>query len=113
MDARSERRLVTALFIDVVGSTDVTMRVGPEVMRRRLAEAFSQMATRITELGGTVENYAGDSIFAIFGAPTARIDDSARALRAAVGCAEWSSGAGAQSPALGQLAIRIGIEAGE
>jgi class 3 adenylate cyclase/tetratricopeptide (TPR) repeat protein len=109
MDLRSERRVVTALFIDVVGSTDLMMRVGTEVMRRRLADAFAQMSARIAEHGGTVENYAGDAIFAIFGAPTARTDDPERALRAAHACAEWSrAGLGDD-----RLSIRVGIETGE
>src|SRR5687768_17569967 len=109
MEAQSEWRVITALFIDVVGSTDLMMRLGPEVMRRRLADAFEQISARITEHGGTVENYAGDAVFAIFGAPTAHVDDPIRALRAAQACAEWSS------DALGKdrLSIRAGIETGE
>lgn len=109
MDLRSERRVVTALFVDIVGSTDLMMRLGPEVMRRRLADSFAQMSARIAEHGGTVENYAGDAIFAIFGAPAARTDDPERALRAAHACAEWSrAGLGDE-----RLSIRVGIETGE
>jgi len=47
MDARSERRLVTCLFIDVVGSTDATVKLGPERMQRLLRDAFAQMSTTI------------------------------------------------------------------
>lgn len=78
MDVHSERRVVTCLFIDVVGSTDLMIRVGPEVMRRRLADAFGQMSATIAAHGGTVESYVGDAIFALFGAPTAHIDDPER-----------------------------------
>jgi class 3 adenylate cyclase/tetratricopeptide (TPR) repeat protein len=109
MEVLTERRVITALFIDVVGSTDLMMRVGPEVMRRRLADAFSQMGTRIAEHGGTVENYGGDSVFAIFGAPTARVDDAERALRAGQACADWSAATLAEQ----QLSVRVGIETGE
>ena len=109
MDARSERRVVTALFIDVVGSTDVMMRVGPEVMRRRLSDAFAHMSGRIAQHGGTVENYSGDAIFAIFGAPTARVDDALRALRAARDCVDWSDGASGDE----RLSVRAGIETGQ
>lgn len=109
MDVRSERRIVTCVFVDVVGSTDMMMRVGPEVMRRRLAEAFEQMSARIRGQGGTVENYVGDAIFALFGAPTAHVDDAERALRAAEACASWSS----QALTTDRLAIRVGIETGE
>jgi class 3 adenylate cyclase/tetratricopeptide (TPR) repeat protein len=109
MDAHSERRVITALFIDVVGSTDLMMRVGPEVMRRRLADAFDQMSSRIAEHGGTVENYVGDAVVAIFGAPSAHIDDPERALHAAHACAQWST------DVLGKdrFSIRAGIETGE
>ncbi len=109
MDVRSERRIVTALFIDVVGSTDLMVRLGPEVMRRRLADAFAHMSARITEHGGTVESYAGDAVYAIFGAPTARVDDPERALRAGRACAEWAAGGLGDD----RLAVRIGIETGE
>lgn len=109
MDAYSERRVVTCLFIDVVGSTDLMMRLGPELMRRRLSDAFDQMSARIAEHGGTVENYVGDAIFALFGAPTAHVDDPERALRAARACSDWSSDALAAD----RLAIRVGIETGE
>ena len=109
MDVRSERRIVTCLFIDVVGSTDLMMRLGPEVMRRRLADAFDQMSATIVEHGGTVENFAGDAIFSIFGAPTAHVDDPLRALRAAHACAEWS----AKALGTDRLSIRVGIETGD
>src|SRR5205809_3853350 len=109
MDAQTERRVVTCLFIDVVGSTDLMMGVGPEVMRRRLGVAFDEMSARIEEQGGTVEKFVGDAIFAIFGAPTAHVDDPERALRAAVACREWSTEALSHD----RLAIRVGVEMGE
>ena len=109
MDGQSERRVITALFIDVVGSTDLMMRLGPEVMRRRLADAFEQMSSRIAEHGGTVENYSGDAVFAIFGAPTAHVDDPQRALRAARACVDWSD----EGLAHDRLGVRVGVESGE
>jgi class 3 adenylate cyclase/tetratricopeptide (TPR) repeat protein len=110
MDLRSERRLVTCLFIDVVGSTDATVRLGPERMQRLLRDAFAEMSTTITDHGGTVEKYVGDAIFALFGAPVAHADDAERALRAADACARWSS---ASAAAAARLAVRVGIETGE
>lgn len=110
MDAHSERRLVTCLFVDVVGSTDATVRLGPERMRRLLADAFAEMSAAITDHGGTIEKYVGDAIFALFGAPVAHADDAERALRAADACARWSSAAATSTA---RLAIRVGIETGE
>jgi class 3 adenylate cyclase/tetratricopeptide (TPR) repeat protein len=109
MDAHTERRVVTAVFIDVVGSTDVLVGVGPEVMRRRLGVAFEEMSARIEEYGGTVEKFVGDAIFAIFGAPAAHVDDPQRALRAALACRDWST----EAIAPDRLAIRVGLETGE
>jgi len=110
MDVRSERRLVSCLFIDVVGSTDATVRLGPERMQRLLRDAFAEMSATITDHGGTIETYVGDAIFALFGAPVARADDAERALRAAEACARWSS---APAAATARLAVRVGIETGE
>ncbi|MBA3687702.1 MAG: AAA family ATPase [Chloroflexi bacterium] len=110
MDVRSERRLVTCLFIDVVGSTDATVRLGPERMQRLLRDAFAEMSTTISQYGGTIETYVGDAIFALFGAPVAQADDAERALRAADACTRWSS---APAAAGARLAVRVGIETGE
>jgi class 3 adenylate cyclase/tetratricopeptide (TPR) repeat protein len=110
MDAHAERRLVTCLFIDVVGSTDATVRLGPERMQRLLSEAFGEMSATITNHGGTVEKYVGDAIFALFGAPVAHADDAERALRAAEACARWSSAPTASGARLG---VRVGVETGE
>jgi len=110
MDAHTERRLVTCLFVDVVGSTEATVRLGPERMQRLLGDAFAEMSAIITDHGGTIEKYVGDAIFALFGAMVAHADDAARALRAADACARWSS---APAPASARLAIRVGIDTGE
>jgi class 3 adenylate cyclase/tetratricopeptide (TPR) repeat protein len=110
MDVRSERRLVTCLFVDVVGSTDVTARLGPERMQRLLRDAFAEMSATIADHGGTIETYVGDAIFALFGAPTAHADDAERALRAAEACASWSA---APTALNARLAVRIGLETGE
>jgi class 3 adenylate cyclase/tetratricopeptide (TPR) repeat protein len=116
MPAQSERRLVTCLFIDVVGSTDATVRHGPERMQRLLGDAFAEMSATIAEHGGTVEKYVGDAIFALFGAPVTHADDAERALRAAEACARWSSAvpaAGTPATSAVRLAVRVGIETGE
>ena len=73
MDAHSELRLVTCLFVDVVGSTDATVRLGPKRIQRLLGDAFKAMSAEITEHGGTVEKYVGDAIFALFGATVPRV----------------------------------------
>src|SRR3954468_22939597 len=91
MERHSELRLVTSLFIDVVGSTDATVRLGPERMQRLLADAFRELSATITAHGGVVEKYIGDAILGTFGIPISRSDDAERALRAADAAAQWAS----------------------
>jgi len=110
VDTRREIRLVTCLFIDVVGSTDATVRLGPERMERLLGEAFKEMSATITAHGGVVEKYAGDAILALFGAPISHADDTERALRAADACVRWSP---ASASSAAGLAVRAGVETGE
>src|ERR1700704_3993617 len=110
MNAPSELRLVTCLFVDLVGSTDVTVRLWPGRMQRLLRDVFAEMSATITDHGGTIEKYVGDAIFALFGAPVAHADDAERALRAAAACVRWSS---APTMSMARLAVRVGIETGE
>jgi class 3 adenylate cyclase/tetratricopeptide (TPR) repeat protein len=110
VDTRREIRLVTCLFIDVVGSTDATVRLGPERMQRLLGEAFNEMSAIITAYGGVVEKYVGDAILALFGAPISHADDTERALRAADACVRWSP---ASASSAAGLAVRAGVETGE
>ncbi len=110
MIRHEERRLIACLFIDVVGSTELTMRVGPERMKSALGAAFDQIRQLIEREGGTVEKYIGDEIYALFGAPVAHDDDPARALRAADAARRWAS---AQRDPTMPFDIRVGIETGE
>ncbi|HEX6655116.1 MAG TPA: adenylate/guanylate cyclase domain-containing protein, partial [Candidatus Limnocylindria bacterium] len=109
MEARSEIRLVTCLFVDVVGSTDAMMELGPERMQRLLRNAFTEISGIVAAQGGVVEKYVGDAILAIFGLPTSHADDAERALRAADACVRWSSASAASGAA---LAVRAGVETG-
>jgi len=87
---QEERRLVTCLFIDVVGSTELTVSLGPERLKAALDGVFSDLRALIERQGGTVEKYVGDAIYAIFGSPVAHSDDPLRALRAAAGARDWA-----------------------
>jgi class 3 adenylate cyclase len=109
IEAHSELRLVTSLFIDVVGSTDATVRLGPERMRRLLSDAFAELSGTIKAHGGVIEKYIGDAILGTFGIPVSHPDDAEQALRAADAAARWSAGWAAS----GGLSIRAGLETGE
>ncbi|MEP6680007.1 MAG: adenylate/guanylate cyclase domain-containing protein [Chloroflexota bacterium] len=108
-DRPVERRLITSLFLDIVGSTELMMRLPGERLKRTLDEAFAQLSEVIGAHGGTVEKYIGDAVFAVFGVPTAHADDPIRALRAADACAHWAE---EQQGATVPLAVRIGVETG-
>ena len=99
-----ERKLATALFVDLVDSTVLVSTTDPEVVRRRITGFFDRARGHIEAFGGTVEKYAGDAVVAVFGVPTAHEDDAERAVRAAVAIVETGNA---------DLPVRIGIEAGE
>jgi class 3 adenylate cyclase len=80
-----ERKPVTVLFADLVGSTELATRHDPEQLRAMLAAFFDEMREQIQAFGGSVEKYAGDAIMAVFGVPRVNEDDAERAVRAALG----------------------------
>ena len=104
----AERKLVTVLFADLVGSTALADDEDPERVRARLDVFYDAMAEEITRAGGTVEKFAGDAVMAVFGAPTAHEDHAERALHAALAMqhrlAEMFGG---------ELALRVGVNTGE
>lgn len=84
MAATEERKLVTVLFADLAGSTEMAVSLDPEAHRALLSAFFQEMAQQIRAFGGTVEKYAGDAIMAVFGVPDVHEDDAERAVRAAL-----------------------------
>lgn len=106
-----ERRVVSVLFADLVGSTALGQRLDPETMRRLVGEYFAAMREELQKHGGTVEKFIGDAVMAVFGVPAAHEDDPERAVRAALAMQHRM---GALNAALGaDLRIRIGISTGE
>ena len=81
-DMREERRVVTALFADIVGSTPLGERLDPEDLKLIVADAIARMIGAVEAFGGTVKDLAGDGVLALFGAPVAHEDDVERAIRA-------------------------------
>jgi predicted ATPase/class 3 adenylate cyclase len=81
-----ERRQLTVLFVDMVGSTDLSYRLDPEDLREVLVEYQSAIATAVQRYGGYVAKYSGDGVLAYFCWPQAREDQAERAVRAGLGC---------------------------
>jgi class 3 adenylate cyclase/tetratricopeptide (TPR) repeat protein len=79
-----ERKLVTVLFADAIGSTSLGDRLDPERLRTVLDAYFAAMAAAVDAWGGTVEKFIGDAVMAVFGVPAVREDDAERALNAAI-----------------------------
>ncbi len=87
-DARNvtgERRVISVLFCDVVGSTSLAARFDPEEWAEIMNEAFRLMIGPIEEYGGMVARLMGDGVLAFFGAPVAHEDDPQRAVLAGLG----------------------------
>jgi len=82
--AVEERKLVTVLFADLVGSTALGESTDPERMRVVLDRFYDAMAAEIERVGGTIEKFVGDAVMAAFGAPIAHEDHAERALAAAL-----------------------------
>src|SRR5438093_12619386 len=76
-----ELRPVTALFADVVGSTSLGERLGPDEVKALVGECVTRMSRAVEEFGGVVQAFMGDGICAYFGVPTAHEDDPERAAR--------------------------------
>src|SRR5215468_2923830 len=81
---REERKVVTILFTDLVGSTAQAEGLDPEDVRATLSSYYAQLRTELERHGGTVEKFIGDAVMAVFGAPVAHEDDPERAVRAAL-----------------------------
>ncbi len=81
---RQTRKVVTALFCDVAGSTALGEELDPEVLRGVMNDYFREIRAVIERHGGTVEKFIGDAVMAVFGIPRVREDDALRAVRAAV-----------------------------
>src|ERR1700759_311995 len=102
---REQRKTVTVLFCDVVGSTALGESTDPEALRAILARYFERMKGVVEAHGGVVEKFIGDAVMAVFGIPAAHEDAALRARRAAL----EMQGA---FPGLG-LEGRIGVATGE
>ena len=106
----AERRQVTVMFCDLVGSTALAARLDPEDMRTVMSAYHTCLAKVIGVHVGIVAQYLGDGVLAYFGYPHAHEDDAAQAVRA--GLALVNAVADLKTDCVAQLRVRVGIATG-
>jgi class 3 adenylate cyclase/tetratricopeptide (TPR) repeat protein len=107
-EPQAERRRLTVMFCDLVGSTALAARLDPEDLREVIGTYHGCVAQTVARFDGFVAKYMGDGVLAYFGYPQAHEDDAERAVRTGLALIE----AVGRLQALDQLHVRIGIETG-
>ena len=105
---RAERRQVTVMFSDLVGSTALSARMDPEDLREVISAYQKCVAETVSRFGGFVAKYMGDGVLIYFGYPQAHEDDAERAVRAGLELVAAVSGLKTHAP----LQTRVGIATG-
>jgi class 3 adenylate cyclase len=104
----AERRQVTVMFSDLVGSTALSARMDPEDLREVIAAYQKCVAATVQRFGGFVAKYMGDGVLVYFGYPQAHEDDAERAVRAGLELIQAVGGLKSSAP----LQTRVGIATG-
>jgi class 3 adenylate cyclase len=110
----AERRPITVMFCDLVGSTSLAARLDAEDWRNLVGSYLDAASAAVTSLGGHVLKKLGDGLMALFGYPQAQENDGERAVRAALAIQLALADLNARSAATGapELAARIGLDSG-
>src|SRR5262245_23446808 len=112
LGSREERRVVSVLFVDLVGFTSRAEQLDPEDVRAMLSRYHDRARTEMERFGGVVEKFIGDAVMALFGAPVAFGDDAERAVRAALSVRDAIAEMDAADPEV-DLQVRAGVNTGE
>ena len=105
-----ERKVVSVLFVDLVGFTNRSDRADPEDVRATLRPYHERVKADIERFGGTVEKFIGDAVMAVFGAPVAHEDDAERAVRSGLRILETIEELRQEGL---ELAVRAAVTTGE
>ncbi len=100
-----ERRVVSIVFVDLVGFTSRSEKLDPEDVRAILTPYYERVRAELERFGGRVEKFIGDAVMGVFGAPRAFGDDHERAVRAALAVRDWAGEDG--------LEVRVAVNTGE
>ena len=111
----AEYKLVTVLFADVVHSMDIAAAVGAERLREIMSELLDRSTAVVKRYGGTLSQFTGDGIMAVFGAPITLEDHAVRACLAALGIQEEAErcAAGVRDRDGIDLRLRVGLNSGQ
>jgi class 3 adenylate cyclase len=113
ISAASERRMVSVVFADLAGSTQLATRLDPERFREVLAAFHGMVAEEIAWSGGVVEGVIGDAVLGVFGTPVARDDDAIRAIRAALAVVERADELAPELSLTMPIRVRVGVNTGQ
>jgi class 3 adenylate cyclase len=105
----AERRQVTVMFSDLVGSTALSARMDPEDLREVISAYQKRVAETVQRFGGFVAKYMGDGVLVYFGYPEAHEDDAERAVRAGLELIKAVGGLKSGAPLRTRLGIATGL----
>jgi class 3 adenylate cyclase len=113
-EAAGERRYLTVMFCDLVGSTGISARLDAEEWRDLVSAYLDAASAAVTEMGGHVAKKLGDGLMALFGYPVAQENNAERAARAALAIQRGLAELNRRNAAAGKPAVnaRIGLDAG-
>ena len=112
MSDDGERRQLTVMFCDLVGSTPLSEQFDPEELRELIRTYQQACSAVITRFNGRIAKYLGDGLLAYFGYPLAHEDDAQRAVRTALGILEAMRTVNAKHGGQFSLKVRLGIHTG-
>jgi class 3 adenylate cyclase/tetratricopeptide (TPR) repeat protein len=107
----AERRLVSVLFMDLVGFTRMSEQLDPEDVREIQSRYFEAARSSVAHYGGSLEKFIGDAVMAVWGTPIAQENDAERAVRAALEMLRKV--AAMATPVSGRLQARAAVTTGE
>ena len=105
----AERRQLTVLFCDIIGSTELSSRLDPEDLSALIRTYQKRVAESVLQFGGFIARYVGDGVLVYFGWPRASETDAEQAVRSALAATEAVAATAIQGEA---LRVRIGIASG-
>ncbi|MGH2672164.1 MAG: adenylate/guanylate cyclase domain-containing protein, partial [Actinomycetota bacterium] len=107
-----ERKVVTVIFVDLVGSSRLSTQLDPERYREVVAAFYRVVSEELESLRGRSVNFAGDAVVGVFGIPHSHDDDALRAVRAGLALVNRIERVGEKLALPERLSVRVGINTG-